>query len=153
MTSATNPKTIELYGHCIQHEAEVTDAAVTPGMLVTRTAGGIRPHNVAGATASPSFAVEYGLTGRGIDDAYAIGDQAMFKTYAAGSGVYAWVAAGATAITENAYLASAGDGTLAVAGLDEVIVAQAREAVDNSGGADLARIRVEIVPAQRSAPT
>lgn len=152
MTSATTPKTVELYGIGLQNEALVSDAVVTPGMLLTRSATGVRPHNVAGATASPAFAQEYGLTGRGIDDDYAIGDQCIFKTYAAGSSVYALVAAGAAAIAANGYLASAGDGTLAAAGLDQVIVAQALEAVDNSVGVTAVRIKVEIVPAQRSAP-
>lgn len=63
MTSATTPKVIELYGMGIQNEAAVTDAAVTPGMLLTRTATGVRPHNVAGGTAAPAFAQEYGMTG------------------------------------------------------------------------------------------
>lgn len=152
MTSATTPKVIELYGYGVQNEAAVTDAVVTPGMLLTRTAGGVRPHNVAGETAAPAFAQEYGLTGRGIDDNYAIGDQCIYKTYCAGSSVYALVAAGATAITQNAFLASAGDGTLAIASTDEVVVAQALEAVDNSGGATAVRIKVEIIPAQRTAP-
>lgn len=153
MTSATDPKTIELYGHGIQHEATVTDAVVTPGMLVTRTATGVRPHNVAGETAAPSFAQEYGMTGRGIADDYAIGDQIVYKTYAAGSGVYALAHAGGAAIAANAYLKSAGDGTLELAGDDEVVVAQALEAVDNSGGSDPVRIKVEIIPAQRTSPT
>lgn len=66
--------------------------------------------------------------------------------------MYALVAAGAAAIAQNAYLASAGDGTLVTAGLDEVAVAQALEAVDNSGGGSAVRIKVEIIPAQRTAP-
>lgn len=152
MTSAQNPKTIELYGHGVQNEAEVTDAVVTPGMLLTRSADGVRPHNVAGATAVPAFAQEYGMTGRGIDDDYAVGDQCVYKTYVAGSGVYALVADGTAAISALDYLASAGDGTLVTAGDDEVAVAQALEDVDNSGGADPVRIKVEIIPAQRTAP-
>jgi hypothetical protein len=152
MTSATTPKTIELYGHGIQHEATVTDAVITPGMLVTRTATGVRPHNVAGETATPAFAQEYGMTGRDIDDDYAIGDQCVYKVYAAGSSVYAWAHTGGAAIAANAYLKSAGDGTLELAGDDEVVIAQALEAVDNSGGSAPARIKVEIIPAQRTAP-
>lgn len=151
--SANTPKYIELYGYGVQNEATVTDAAVTPGMLVTRSAGGVRPHNVAGETAAPAFAQEYGMTGRGIDDDYAIGDQIVYKTYCAGSSVYAWAHAGGAAIAANAFLKSAGDGTLELASTDDVVVAQALEAVDNSGGANPARIRVEIIPAQRTSPT
>lgn len=153
MTSATTPKVIELYGHCIQNEATVTDAVVTPGMLVTRTATGVRPHNVAGETATPSFAVEYGMTGRDIDDNYAIGDNCVYKTFQPGSGVYALAHAGGAAIAANAYLMSAGDGTLELASTDDVAIAQALEAVDNSGGGSAVRIKVEIIPAQRTSPT
>lgn len=149
MTSATTPKTIELYGMGCQHEAVAT-SAITPGHLVQRTSGGVGVHADAGGVASTHFAVEYEMTGRGIDDAYAIGDNVVFKTYAPGSSVYALVAAGATAITLNAMLTSDGDGTLRLASTDEVAVAQALEAVDNSGGGSAVRIKVEIIPAQRT---
>lgn len=152
MTSATTTKTIELYGMGLQHEEIVTDASVTPGMLVTRTATGVRPHNVAGATATPTFAVENGAVGRGIDDAYTVGEQCIYKAYAVGSGVNALAHAGGAAIAVGAFLKSAGDGTLELAGDDEVAVAQALEAVDNSGGSSAVRIAVEVIPAQRTAP-
>ena len=151
MTSAQNPKTIELYGHGIQHEAEVTDAVVTPGMLVVRTATGVRPHNVAGFGAA-HVAVEYGMVGRGIDDDYAIGDQATFKTYQAGSGVYALLDDG-NDVSAGDFLISAGDGTLELQAADStaVIVAQAMEAVNS--GASVARIQVELVaPFTRTLP-
>jgi hypothetical protein len=151
MTSATVTKTIELYGTGLQHEEVVTDAAVTPGMLVTRTATGVRPHNVAAGTASPTFALENGAVGRGIDDAYTVGEQCIYKAFAVGSGIYALAHAGGAAIAVGAYLKSAGDGTLELAGADQVAVAQALEAVDNSGGATPVRIKVEIIPAQRTA--
>ena len=152
MTSATAPKTIDLYGTGIQNEATCTDAAITPGMLVTRTATGVRPHNVAGGAASPAFAVENDLIGGDISDDYAIGNDVIYRTFAAGSAVYALAHAGGAAIAANALLKSAGDGTLELAGDDEVAVAQALEAVDNSGGGTAVRIKVEIVPAQRTAP-
>lgn len=151
MTSATTPKTVELYGVGIQNEAAAL-AAITPGMLIERGAGGIQPHGTQGETASPAFAVEAVMLGQSISDDYAIGDQVIYKTFAAGSSVYALVAAGAAAITANAFLTSAGDGTLEFAGVDEVVIAQAIEAVDNSGGASTVRIKVEIIPAQRTAP-
>jgi hypothetical protein len=152
MTSATTPKTVELYGFGLQAEAIVTDAAVTPGMLVTPTATGIRPHNVAGATASPAFALENGAVGGAIADAYVVGAQCIFKTFQPGSGVYALAHAGGAAIAVGAFLKSGGDGTLELAGVDQVVVAQALEAVDNSGGGTAVRIKVSIIPAQRTAP-
>lgn len=151
MTSQTEPKTVELYGYGCQHEAEAL-GAITPGYLIERAAGGVQAHSTAGGPANLHFANEYGMTGRTIDDAYAADDQVVFTTYSPGSGVYALVAAGAAAISEGDLLASAGDGTLATAGLDEVAVAQALEAVDNSGGAEEARLRVEVVSAHRTNP-
>ena len=151
MTSQTDPKTIELYGYGCQHEATAL-GAIMPGYLVERAAGGVQAHGTAGGPANLHFANEYGMTGRSIDDEYETDDQVVFTTYNPGSGVYGLVADGASAITEGDLLASAGDGTLAVAGDDEVVVAQAMEDVDNSGEDAEARIRVEVLSAHRTNP-
>lgn len=151
MASNDTPKTVELYGYGIQNEAEAL-AAITPGMLIERGSGGVQAHSTAGETATPAFAVENGMVGRGIDDAYADGDQVIYKTFSPGSAVYALAHAGGTAITINAFLKSGGDGTLELATDDEVVIAQALEAVDNSGGSEAVRIKVEVIPAQRTAP-
>lgn len=150
MTSATEPKTIDLYGKGIQNEAAAL-GAITPGMLIERGTNGVQAHSTAGGPATPAFAVEYDLTGGTIDDDYAAGDQVIYRTFAPGSAVYALVAAGAAAIAGNALLQSAGDGTMLTAATDDVAVAQALEAVDNSGGSEVARIKIEIIPAQRTA--
>lgn len=150
MTSQVNPKTIELYGHGVQHEATAL-GTITPGMLVERAAGGVQAHSSAGDVANTSFANEYALTGGTIDRDYLEDDQVVFTSYNPGSGVYAWVADDVNA-AEGDLLASAGDGTLAVAADDEVAVAQALEAVDNSAGGAPARIRVEVINAARTAP-
>ena len=152
MTSATAPKTIDLYGTGIQNEAACVDAAITPGMLLTRSASGVRPHNVAGGEASPAFAVENDLVGGDISDDYAIGADVIYRTFAPGSAVYALAHAGGAAIAKNAFLTSAGDGTLELVGDDQVAVAQALEAVDNSGGGTAVRIKVEVIDAHRTAP-
>lgn len=146
------PKTIDLYGMSTQQEAVCTTAVITPGMLLARTGeNGVRPHNAAGETATPAFAVEMDLTGGAIGDDYAIGDQVIYRTFQPGAGVYALAHAGGTAITVGAYLMSAGDGTLELATTSKTAIAQAREAVDNSGGSAPVRIKVEIIPAQRTA--
>jgi hypothetical protein len=142
MTSATTPKTIDLFGVGIQNEATVTDAAITPGMLVTRTATGVRPHNVAGGPAAPAFAVENDLIGETIEDAYAIGENCIFRTFAQGSAVYAILAASQT-IAAGAYLQSNGAGLMSAAAAADNVVARALEAVTTTGAT--ARIRVEIV--------
>lgn len=149
MTSATAPKTIDLYGVGIQNEAAVTDAVITPGMLVTRTAGGVRPHNVAGGTASAAFAVENDLIGDTITDDYAIGTNCIFRTFAEGSAVYAILAASQT-IAVGDLLQSNGAGLLSEAATADNVVARALEAV-TTGGGETSRIKVEIVTGYTSA--
>lgn len=151
MTSQQNPKTIELYGYGCQHEAKAL-GAITPGYLVERASGGVQAHGTAGGPANLHFANKFGMTGQTIDDDYETDNQVIFTTYNPGSGIYALVAAGASAISEGDLLSSAGDGTLAAAGTDEVAVAQALEDVDNSGESEEARIRVEVVSAHRTDP-
>lgn len=149
MTSATTPKTVDLYGLSIQHEAKA-GGTITPGHLVARqndAVDTVEVHATAGGGCNANFAVEYDMTGRSISDNYASGDQVIFRTFMPGSGVYALVAANAAAITKAAKLTSAGDGTLELAGDGDIVIAEAREAVDNSAGASPARIKVEIVQA------
>lgn len=140
MTSATNPKTIELAGKGCQKEATAL-GAITPGMLVERAPGGVRANSRAGAPASPAFANEYGLTGGTINDQYEEGDQVIFTVYSAGAEVYALLAA-SNVVTEGALLASAGNGRLALAGESDNVVATALEAVTTT--TNPARIRVEV---------
>jgi len=148
MTSATNPKVIDLYGYGCQQEA-IALGGITPGMLIERAAGGVQVHSTAQGGGGLHFAQEFGITGETIDDAYETGDQVIFKSFVAGSGVYALVPASASAITEGDFLVSNGDGTLRLqtASSDGVQIAQALEDVDNSGGGAVARICVEVLPA------
>ena len=116
MASNDTPKTIDLWGVGVQNEAAVTDAVVTPGMLLARTAGGVRPHNVAGGTASPAFAVENEWIGGTISDNYAIGENCYFRTFAQGSAVYAILAASQTISVGDLLLEVLDLGLLALAG-------------------------------------
>lgn len=152
MSSATKPKTIELYGHGPQHEAKAL-AAILPGMLIERAVGGVRPHSAAAGGGNLHFANEFGMTGLGIEDEYEVGDQVVFKTYWPGSGIYALLDAGAQ-VADKGLLVSAGDGTLTplVAATGGVVVAQANEAVNNTAGAAPARVMVETVIAYYVAP-
>lgn len=151
MTSQTNPKTVELYGHGPQHEA-IADGTITPGMLVERAGDGVAAHSTAGGPANLHFANEFGMVGGTINTDYVAGDHVTFTTYVPGSGVYGWIADTVNA-AEFALLASNGDGTLKVAGNVEVAVAQALEAVNNSAGGAPARIRVETVSPHRTPPS
>lgn len=157
-----NPKTIILKGreNAVRDERPA-GGAITPGHLVVmNSSGNFVVHNVAKGRAQRTFAVEYEnllpnkTSAGGIDDAYGSGDLVQAETVQPGAWVYALVAASATAITKGALLESAGDGTLKLvsdftdAEIDSIgggSIARALEAVDNSGGATPARIRVEIL--------
>lgn len=141
-------RTINLSGGGVHKEA-VSAGVVMPGHLVAyRSAGTVGVHNVAAGNAAPLFARENELEGEGIDTAYAADDRLFFFAMPPGEEVNALVAAGAPAIAFGDYLESAGDGTLrkvvtAAATADTQrrgIVAQAMEAVDNSGGSEAVRI-------------
>ena len=84
------------------------------------------------------------MAGKTIDDAYAVDDQVMYQTFWPGSSVYALVAAAAPAIADGDWLTVAADGTLAKAAAGDIVLAQAREAIDNSAGEDPVRIKAAV---------
>ncbi len=154
MATSETPKVINLYGSYTQHEA-VAGATIVPGMLVeleSDTVDTVEPHGDAGGVANPCFAREYYEIGNGIDDAYASGDQVIYYTFQPGAGVYALVAANATAIPKAGFVSSAGDGTVKLAADGDIVIGQAREAVNNSANASRARIRIEILAPQALNP-
>lgn len=107
----SNPNTISLKGRFIGKEAKV-GVAITPGMLVERYSGGLRPHSTAGARAQAAFARENEMIGKGISTAYAIGDRGLYGVYERGAEVYGLLAISAVAVPAFGLLESAGDGTL-----------------------------------------
>jgi hypothetical protein len=166
--SDTNPKTILLspVEVPITREAKVAGANIRPGMLVERTAAGHtlhengarRPHSTAGGPAQLSFAVEYDITGRTIDDEYVNNDNMIEAACRHGDQVYALLAIGQNVTVTGgpgSYLSSAGNGALRVAlgESDDHIVAQAKELVNNSAGSAMARIKVEIMTGIANFPT
>lgn len=153
--ATTNPFTVILAGTYIHKEGPVkTGVTVTPGHLLDyETDGTIKVHGGAGLNATKMFAIENAMMGKGITDTYAAGDNCLFGIFQNGSEVYALLPASAAAIVKGNYLESNGDGTLRKAATDTAtddtqrtaVVARALEAVDNSGGGTVVRIRVEIV--------
>lgn len=132
MTSATTPKTIILAGMGCHKEA-VAGGVITPGMLLKyNAAGAVIAHDQDGDNAMGYWAKEYDLTGRGIADNYASGDQVLFEAAYPGQEVYAIIVDGET-ITFDMPLASNGDGKLREAVAGDHVVAYAREAVSPSG--------------------
>jgi len=142
MTSATTPKTIRLGGCGIQREGVAADA-ITPGMLVVKNSDGeVIPHDVADQEGQPAFAVEYDLTGRGIDDDYADGDNVIYDVFPQGAMVYAALAASQT-ISEGDKLTSDGAGRLKAASDTSFVYAEAREDVTTTGSPG--RVKCEIM--------
>lgn len=151
----TAPRTILLVGkeYSIMKEL-IAAGTITPGHLVAiNSAGKWAVHGTAKGRAMKAFAAEADLIGKGIDDNYVANDNVYVWIVPAGAEINALVAASATAITVGALLESAGDGTLRVLTADNTTgpvfggypIAQALEAVDNSGGATPARIKVIVL--------
>lgn len=151
---AKNTIKIKKYSDVIE-EYTATAVAITPGMLLEPTSGGlIQAHSTPEGDALPMFALENELEGEGIADAYAVSDKIQVWIPGRGDQVYALLANGeSVAIGDR--LASNGDGYLRKHDISSGgaeyplgIVAYALEAIDMSGssGADPSgRIIVRIV--------
>jgi hypothetical protein len=143
------------------HEGRVqAGKTITPGMLVERATtgtkpdGDYRPHSTAGGPAERIVAQELafiadvpGLTFSGgtIDDNYAAGDLVRMHQCQPGDECYMLLGAGATAVIEVDFLESAGTGYLRKASGTNTRLFKPLEAVDNSTGANPARIRVRAI--------
>lgn len=152
-----------------QDEREVA-AATDPGELVEFVNDRMQPHSSApdlsgNGSALPRFAVEARDLGKGIDDTYTYdstadeGENARYARPFPGSKVQAWLAAGESvsdgdplesagngALQLHTGLATTGDGTGSASETvaDNLVVAEADETIDNSGGSDPVRIWVEV---------
>ena len=142
---------IKKYSDVIEEFA--AGGAITPGHLIAvNSAGAVVVHATAGGNVLPMFALEDELQGKGIDDAYASGDQVQCWIPYRGDIVYALLEDGQS-VAIGDFLGSTGSGTLQVlteesAGPVEVIVGVATEAVDLSASANLSadgRIQVRII--------
>jgi len=145
MSSSDTPKTILLRGSMNNHsERKCGPTAITPGMLIaTDSQDRFVPHASAAGKASPLFARENSIVGRGFDTDYAEGETTLAWHGQAGDQFYAFLEAGAN-VAIGAILESNGAGALqAVTGNFGLV--KALEAVNNSGGSSNARIRVEVL--------
>lgn len=151
----TAPRTILLKGRGIRIELPA-GGAITPGHIVTRNSSDqLIVNDVASATAGVGtppkcVAVENEFltykdpnTG-GIDTAYASGDFVQAEYLTPGMEINALVAAGAAAIAKGARVMVTNAGTMLTAASGAPVFGQALEAVDNSGGGSLARIKVVV---------
>lgn len=159
------PNTILLKGDGLFKEAPAA-GTITPGHLVQRnSSGNIVVHATASGNAQPAFAVENDIMGLGCTDNYTTtaNKQVHFVIPERGAEIWALVPAAAAAIVIGDLLDSNGDGTLkkytapsqavaeggaasyTIAPKVLAPVAMAIEAVDNSAGGTVARIKVEVL--------
>lgn len=139
-------------GAPLLNERLAAAAGILPGHLVAESSGTVAVHGTAAANAQRLFAQTDCAISGDIDTAYGNGATVSYGAYHTGQEVNALVAAGATAITDGAALESAGDGTLRIATADaatdtaqrDAIVGYAMEAVDNSGGGTVVRIKMRV---------
>lgn len=146
--------TIKLKKYLDIIEERKAHEAITPGMLLDLNSDNeFQKHAVPGGTVKPPiFALEDELQGKGITEAYAVGDRVQGWVAQRGDQVYGLLADGEKVVIGD-YLSSNGDGYLKKLDGDSVegeIVARALEAVDrsSSSGADTnttGRIAVLIV--------
>lgn len=131
-------KVIALAGTPIINEDGVASESITPGHLVQGVAS-IARFATAGGPAPRTFALEREELGKGIDAAYAAGDNVKVGSFAPGMRVYALVASGVN-VSAGAWLEPAADGTLRAHSAGTRI-ARALESVNATA---LTRLRVEI---------
>lgn len=145
--------TIMLKGTGVSKEYDA-GTAINPGYLVALAADGdVDPHGTAASNAMRMFALENELVGKGITDAYAVGERVKCWFPAPGSEVRAVLAANAPAIVIGDFLESAGNGTVRKVVVDAAtdqgqraaVVGQAIEAVDNSAGGSEAFISIAVI--------
>lgn len=149
VNNATPPQQIVRYGRdeMTQHE-DTGVGAVTVGNLVERVANGVQNHSTAaGQDGTTLIAIAHRGVGMEAGDAYDDGTNVKYLAVS-GGGVWLRLAAGEN-VARGDQLVSAGDGTvrlLDTAGGDTAggVVAEAEEALDNSGGTEAAFIRTEV---------
>lgn len=120
---------------CGRQEEALASGICSPGhLLKIDNTGKVLKHANAGATSERAFAVEDALRGRGVSDAYAVGDVVTYFLALPGDEIQVLLKPGvAYAIGDD--LVSAGDGTLqkasalASAGLNKQVIATVKEAI------------------------
>jgi hypothetical protein len=140
-------RTIIVKGDGLHGEA-VANSPITPGMLLNaRSDGKVEANASATLVSAPMVAKENENFGKGIDDAYASGDNVEYVILDAGSEFQGLVAAAAAAIGLNDRLQPAAGGFLAkaTAGTEVNAIYRALEAVDNHLGASPARLLVQVL--------
>jgi hypothetical protein len=112
MATGKEYNTIKLKNYVNVFIEKEANAAITPGMLIElMSTDKVRKHASAGKDAYIMFAIEDGMQGKGIADAYAAGDQVQCWIPTRGDEVYA-ILADAQNVVIGDWLVSNGDGLL-----------------------------------------
>lgn len=135
-------KVIKLLGEPIQDEDNKAAEAITPGMLIMANASGDWVKNTTTGRVIPRFALEREEMGKGIDDAYAIGDTVKAGVFPPGTRVNALIASGQD-IDVDEMIEAAGDGTVRATATAANAIGKS---LDDTGGAItvLTRLRLQI---------
>lgn len=151
---ADNPRLILLTGENIRQDEGVVAAANTliPGNILNiNSSGDLINHATAGLSAHPLRVCTEALNtlrGLGVETTYAAASRASWAAVPSGTVLHLSLATDAAAIVIGNYLESDGDGTVRVRTVDattddtqrDSTVAQALEAVDNSGANTISHI-------------
>jgi hypothetical protein len=144
LTINAKPRTIRLKDVGIRMERPA-GGTIKPGSLVYQTSSDtFLVHATAGGNTARIFALENELIGLGIDDNYVVNDYVQAEQFDSGDWVLAYVAASASAIVIGDRLESDGAGGLRKLASGTPL-ATSMDALDNSGGSAIARIRVAIM--------
>lgn len=123
--------------------------AITPGHVIDLNSSGKAIKNTTTGLGKNRqgvlVAVENDMFGKGIDDAYALNDRVIYQPLDRGCEFMALVAAGAAAIVYGDPIDLVSGGTVKKATDYTTAIGRAVAALDNSGGATPARLRVEII--------
>lgn len=136
--------TVILAGHARgRYDEGRLSTVATPGhLLKLEAAGTYRTHNVAGGMTMLALAIEDALIGKGLNDAYAIGDLVRFYVPQVHEEVNILIPAAAAAIVVGDKLTSNGDGTFKKSnGTTDYNLLEALEAKDNSAGGTPYRLK------------
>jgi hypothetical protein len=149
------PSTITLRGSDeLEYRSAPASGEVRPGHLLEKSGQNVQVHSTAGAKTAPLIAIERRSVGMVADDpdgehdTYSDSESVLYVVPDSGYQFYGLLAGGET-VAVGDQLVSAGDGTFRLLNSGntgeshEDVIAEAAEAVDNSGSSSATRFRFQ----------
>jgi hypothetical protein len=143
ITINASPRTIRLKGIGTRLELPAAGTILPGSICLLGSANTVTVWGTAGGHPPKLFALENELIGKGIDDNYVSGDLVQMEWFTSGDWVLAYVAAAATALTIGAFVEADGAGGVRLFA-SGTILGVSMDALDNSGGANIARVRIAL---------